>query len=124
MTKPTPFTARQTVHTMPAPCGYCWCPVGFIAPTGDYQCVSCSKRARIIDRDNGMCAGCDRSDIVNVGHLLSIEHGRKLGATDDELWADENLAAMCDGCEGGYRVSPLLLYRLLQVRLRASGRTR
>jgi 5-methylcytosine-specific restriction endonuclease McrA len=81
-----------------------------------------SQRARIIDRDNGTCAVCNRADgVMHIGHLLSVDDGRKVGATDEELWSDENLAVMCEECNLGFgnlTVSLRLVYRVLQIRLR------
>jgi 5-methylcytosine-specific restriction endonuclease McrA len=83
-----------------------------------------SKRARIIDRDNGACVGCHRADVIlHVGHLLSVEDGRRLGASEDEIWSDENLAAMCEECNlgfGKHTVSLRLVYRILQARMARS----
>lgn len=80
-----------------------------------------SKRARILLRDNGTCVICHRSDTpLDTGHLLSIQEGRQLGFTDDQLNDDENLAAMCAGCNSGLtsETVPLRLFAaVLQARL-------
>lgn len=84
------------------------------------------QRARILDRDNSTCVGCHRADtIVHVAHLLSVEDGRALGATEEELFSDENLATMCEECNLGFSgrsVSLRLVFRLLQARIRRAER--
>lgn len=61
-----------------------------------------SQQARIFDRDHGRCVLCGRGDEnLTIGHLLSIEDGLELGATEDELHDDANLAAMCEACNLG-----------------------
>ena len=80
-----------------------------------------SQRARILDRDNHTCVSCHANDRpLHIGHLLSVDDGRKLGATDTELWSDENLAAVCDECNlgfGRWTVSLRFVYRILQSRI-------
>ena len=80
-----------------------------------------SRRARIIDRDGGACVGCHRSGVIlHVGHFLSVENGRKLGASEEEIWSDENLATMCEECNLGFgKLTPSLklIYRILQARV-------
>lgn len=84
-----------------------------------------SVRARIIDRDNHVCVLCHSDDRpLHVGHLLSVEDGQNLNATDDELWSDENLAAVCDECNLGYgkrSVNPRLMLLVLRARLQESA---
>ena len=132
------------------PC-LCTCETGYIRERNGQQCVYCgrchrhqynapksetglaqrsvssrpllkpARRARILERDNGACVGCHRSDVIlHVGHLLSVEDGRRLGASEDEIWSDENLAAMCEECNLGFgklTVSLRLVYRILQARV-------
>jgi 5-methylcytosine-specific restriction endonuclease McrA len=80
-----------------------------------------SKRARVLDRDNGCCVVCHRDDVpLDVGHLISVDEGRKLGMTDAELFDDENLAAMCAACNSGYStlpISPRLLVSIIRARI-------
>jgi 5-methylcytosine-specific restriction endonuclease McrA len=82
-----------------------------------------SKRSRILDRDNGRCIICHRDDLpLDVAHLISVEDGHRLGMTDDELYDDENLAAMCAPCNSGYSdmsISPRILIGLVRARRRA-----
>ena len=57
---------------------------------------------------------------LDVGHLVSVEDGRSLGMTDEELYDDENLAAMCSPCNSGYgrnSVSPRLMAALIRARI-------
>jgi 5-methylcytosine-specific restriction endonuclease McrA len=79
------------------------------------------QRARILERDSGRCVVCGRGDgNMHIGHLLSVEDGRKLGASDEEIWSDENLAVMCEECNLGFgkqTVALRLVYRVLQIRM-------
>lgn len=61
------------------------------------------QRARVLDRDNGACIVCHRTDVpLDVGHIVSVAEGRQLGMTDTQLFDDENLAAMCQSCNSGF----------------------
>ena len=79
-----------------------------------------SQRARVLNRDNAMCIICHRSDLpLDVAHLVSVDDGHRLGMTDDELYDDENLAAMCSPCNSGYgalSISPRILISLIRAR--------
>jgi 5-methylcytosine-specific restriction endonuclease McrA len=81
-----------------------------------------SQKVRILERDNHTCVVCHRDDVpLHVGHLLSVEDGRKVGATDDELFSDENLCAMCAECNLGMSsrtISLRLVAKILRARLR------
>lgn len=145
----TTIPAGASPYPLRKPCA-CGTETGYIRERTGQQCVYCSfchrfqynapkretglpqrsvsdrpelkpaRRARILERDNGSCVGCHRSDVIlHVGHLLSVEDGRKLGASDEEVWSDENLAAMCEECNLGFgkrTVSLRLVYRILQAR--------
>lgn len=80
-----------------------------------------SQRARILERDNYTCVSCHTADVpMHLGHLLSVADGLRVGATEDELYSDENLAAMCEECnlgQGEKSVSVRLVYRILRARL-------
>lgn len=81
-----------------------------------------SRRARVFAMHHNTCVGCGRRppDVtLHVGHLLSVKQGRDLGASDDLLFADENLAPMCEECNigtGMSSVSAALMYRMLLVK--------
>jgi len=79
-----------------------------------------SKKARVLERDNARCIFCHRSDIpLHAGHLISVADGHRLGMTDDELYSDENLAAMCDECNiglGSVTVNPRLILQAIRAR--------
>lgn len=69
-----------------------------------------SVRARILERDNATCVLCHRCDVdLDVGHLISVDAGRKAELTDAEIYADENLAAMCAACNSGLSSRPVSL---------------
>lgn len=80
------------------------------------------QRARILDRDSHRCVSCGRTPPevrLDIEHLLSVKDGRSLGATDAELWDDENLAVFCAECNSGYgslSISLRLVYLILQAR--------
>lgn len=80
-----------------------------------------STKARILERDNYACVMCHAADKpLHVGHLLSVTDGRRVGASEDELYSDENLAAMCEECNLGQSertVSLRLVYLILRARL-------
>lgn len=77
------------------------------------------QRARILERDNATCVLCHHADRpLDVGHVISVDAGRKLGLTDKELYDDENLAAMCQACNSGLSKSPVSL-RFMVALLRA-----
>lgn len=79
------------------------------------------QRARILERDNGTCVLCHRNDVnLDVGHLISVDAGRKLDLSDELLNDDENLAAMCAACNSGLGARPVSLrfaVALLQARV-------
>lgn len=87
--------------------------------------IPAAQRARILDRDNGTCIICHRGDAaLDTGHLISVADGRTFDMTDDELYDDENLAAMCTTCNSGYgrrSVSPRLLLAALYARTTRDG---
>lgn len=85
-----------------------------------------SQQARILNRDRGRCVLCASPHELTIGHLLSIEDGARLGATETELYSDANLAAMCEACNIGLRhgsrsITPrtyaVLLWHLIRAEL-------
>jgi len=80
-----------------------------------------SQRSRIIDRDSGRCVICHHADRnLEVGHLISVDDGKRLGMTEAELYDDENLAAMCSPCNSGYgsmSISPRTMLMLIRARI-------
>lgn len=63
---------------------------------------------------------------LTIGHLLAIEDGARLGATEIELYSDANLATMCEACNIGLRHGPrsltprtyaVIIWRLTQAEL-------
>jgi len=84
--------------------------------------VSPSQQARILDRDHGRCILCGGREDLVIGHLLSLQDGERLGATQVELYDDANLAALCEGCNSGLSgrsISPIT-YRILLHLIQAS----
>jgi hypothetical protein len=87
-----------------------------------------SQRTRILLRDNSTCVICQRSaaqcieegDTFDVGHLISVRDGKKMGLSDNDLNSDENLAAMCGSDNSGLssETVPLrLAMRIFKARL-------
>lgn len=75
-----------------------------------------SLKARILNRDRNTCVVCHADDKpLHVGHMISVKDGREMGMTDDELYDEHNLAAMCEECNLGLSASPITL--ALQRRL-------
>lgn len=59
-----------------------------------------------------------------IGHLLSVHDGERLGASQAELSAEENLATMCATCNLGLgrRSVSLLTYTIMRYLLQVCGR--
>lgn len=75
-----------------------------------------STKARILERDNYTCVMCHATDKpLRVGHLLSVEDGKRLGASIPELFSDENLAAMCEECNLGQSATTISLRLMCQI---------
>lgn len=56
-------------------------------------------RTRILMRDMARCVFCNSNrGELEVGHLISVAAGRRLGLGDEELYSADNLAAMCMTC--------------------------
>lgn len=83
-----------------------------------------SQQARILDRDHARCVLCGRGDVpLTIGHLLSIDDGFSLGASEADLADDANLAAMCEACNaglGGRSVLPATYARIMLHLVRAT----
>ena len=79
-----------------------------------------SQKVRVLLRDGGRCVICYADDKpLHVGHLIGLDEGRQVGATDEELFDDENLAAMCEECNlglGSEQLSIVALLRVLRIR--------
>ena len=88
--------------------------------------VKPSQQARILDRDHARCVLCGRGDIpLTIGHLLSVDDGFSLGASEADLADDANLAAMCEACNaglGGRSVLPATYARIMLHLVRATER--
>ena len=66
-----------------------------------HDMISPKQRARIITRATGRCEICGARGDLQVGHLISVKDGLKLGMTGAQINDDENLAAMCPACNLG-----------------------
>ena len=91
--------------------------------------VKPAQQARVLDRDHGRCVLCGSDEDLTIGHLLSLDEGAALGASEPELHDDANLAAMCEACNAGLgrrSVSPrtyaAIMFRLVQAERRRTGR--
>lgn len=86
-----------------------------------------AQRARIIERDNGVCTVCLQGNRpITIAHLISVAEGRRSGEhfgipeaeTERMLFSDDNLCVMCEECNAGLgsrSVSPRLQFRLLLI---------
>ncbi|ORA43412.1 hypothetical protein BST21_21890 [Mycolicibacterium celeriflavum] len=73
-------------------------------------------------RDKRACFVCGRKNVhLDIGHIISIREGRAHGLSETELFADDNLVAMCPECNAGQGSATLPLPFLVAV-LRAAGR--
>jgi 5-methylcytosine-specific restriction endonuclease McrA len=137
-------------YAMRAPCRFCGVLDGELRPTNGQNCVYCAgcgklaynapksetgepqrsvstrpdikpgQRARILMRDLARCVLCGATGNLHVGHVLSVDEGRKQGATDAELFDDKNLACLCEECNlglGRASFDPLIWLRLLRARI-------
>lgn len=85
-----------------------------------HEAISTKKRWRIIERANGRCEVCGKRHDLNVGHLVSVDCGVKMGMTELEINSDENLAAMCSECNlglGKYPIPARMLVALIVARV-------
>ncbi len=83
--------------------------------------ISARSRARILDRDHGRCVLCGTTTNVTIGHLLSVADGEKVGASQEELYSEANLASMCETCNSGLgsQSISLLTFTIMHHLLRA-----
>lgn len=82
------------------------------------------QQARILERDHGRCLLCGAAGELTIGHLLSVENGVRVGASERHLYDDANLAAMCEACNLGLnrrsvsvRTYAVFMWRLLQAEI-------
>lgn len=84
------------------------------------KAIKPSQQARLFERDLRRCVLCGTDELpLTIGHLLSVEEGRRLGATLEDLYSDANLAVMCEGCNLGQseRSTSPRMYAAIMVRL-------
>jgi hypothetical protein len=91
--------------------------------------LSPERRAFILERARFRCelCGLDQSAgvILHVGHILSVKEGRDVGASDEEIYHDDNLLAECEECNLGHgklSLPALLIIRLIKARIARAGR--
>jgi 5-methylcytosine-specific restriction endonuclease McrA len=80
-----------------------------------------NQQVRILERD-GACVLCGSREGLTLGHALSLKDAEAQGEVGPYLDGDENLFAMCEGCNsglGGRSILPktyhLIVLRLLQA---------
>lgn len=80
-----------------------------------------NQQVRILERD-GACVLCGSREDLTIGHALSWKDAEALGEVGPYLDSDQNLFAMCEGCNlglGGRSVLPktyhLIVLRLVQA---------
>lgn len=82
------------------------------------------QRFRVLEQFGHACASCGAADqILHVGHLIPVDAwqrwGEDIGMTETELWADENLCALCEECNlgmGNTLASVRLMLRVQRLR--------
>ena len=81
-----------------------------------HELITPSIRWRVIERANGVCESCRCSPPASVGlqvgHVVSVEDGHKVGLTDQQINSVENLIAQCPECNSGAssRTLPIWMY--------------
>lgn len=55
----------------------------------------------LVKAKDGACVSCQRSGRpLGVARLVDPDEGRRLGAADELLYSDLNLALLCEECSG------------------------
>jgi hypothetical protein len=88
-----------------------------------HEAIKPAKRLKIIERASGRCETCGSRSLLQVGHVVSVADGHKLGMADSVINSDENLICQCAECNSGQGrgTMPLRMYvAILKVRA-ASG---
>lgn len=90
-----------------------------------------SQRYRILEQYGHACVSCGSAEgILHIGHLIPVDAWRRFGAdvgmAEEEVWADENLCALCEECNLGMgnalaSVRLMLRCQRIQRRMRADG---
>lgn len=77
-----------------------------------HAAIKPTQRMRIIERASGRCETCGSRLLVQVGHVVSVADGHKLGLTDALINSDENLICQCAECNSGQGrgTMPLRMY--------------
>jgi hypothetical protein len=92
-----------------------------------------SQRSRILERDHHRCRECGggpNDGVLHVGHLVSVDQGKRFGVPDDLLFSDSNLVTTCDACNLGrgsrsWRADEIaLLMVAMKIELEVNGRSK
>ena len=89
---------------------------------GNHPSFSSATRSRILERDRWTCQECGGRPpdvMLEVGHLVSNSEGKAMGMSDGELYADDNLYAVCQECNAGRStrsVPGVMVLRLMRAR--------
>lgn len=84
-----------------------------------HEAIRPNQRARVLQRAHGRCEQCGSTELLHVGHTLSVADGHAQGLSDQEINSDDNLIALCAECNLGMgkRSMPLwLVVSLLRKR--------
>jgi 5-methylcytosine-specific restriction endonuclease McrA len=71
--------------------------------------VKPKQRTRIINRAGGACEKCHAREHLQVGHIVSVDVGLRVGLDESLLNDDENLIAECEECNSGQGNEPMSL---------------
>jgi 5-methylcytosine-specific restriction endonuclease McrA len=73
-------------------------------------------RAEVLMRSGPQCELChSQTRELHVAHMISLDAGRKMGMSEDDLNDEENLCAVCDACNLGIGKQPISLRLATQM---------
>lgn len=83
-------------------------------------------RMNVFRADGMCCLVCARvADIgreLVVGHIISVKDAEGFGWSEAQIYAEENLAAMCEECNSGLGSRSLNPVRVAEIRAQRWGR--
>ena len=101
-------------------------PVRSVRSSRDADIAPSLRAEIIVVRAGCHCELCGASDReLHVGHLISLDAGRREGMNEDDLNGPENLAAMCNTCNLGLGNQPVplrLMIGLVMARTRRAAK--
>lgn len=80
-----------------------------------HAAIKPKQRARILSRASGKCEVCGSRELLQVGHILSVEYGLEFGVEPALLNDDENLICECAQCNLGRGSEPMPLHLMVSI---------